>query len=601
MANKSVVFKDGIITLKPFTGTPSDLVKGLIWVDNADGLPIVYNGSSSLKLVTVSSTQTLTNKTLTSPHITSPTGLVKDDVGLGNVDNTSDLNKPVSNATQAELDLKQDLAAALTEISDLTPSNDDVLQVKSGVWTNRTPAQLKTDLALVKADVGLGNVDNTSDATKNSAVATLTNKTIVEPLIDNFMDLNEESSPSAPAAGKLRVYPKTDSKLYYKDSTGTEYQIEASSDEEIELVYRKGSDYSGQTDMLIPQFPWSSPSRKSNPADLPTGQGNDVAISPNGEFAAVAHASSPYITIYQKQGITWVKLTNPGTLPGNTCNCIAWSPNGEFLAIGYSTTTPYARIYQRVGAVFTSVSIGTAITGGVNDIAWSSNGEYVAFAHATSPYITIKRRTAGTTFTNLSNPATLPTSTGQAIQFLPNRNTVVFTQTSTGVAPEVRVYDFSSTAIGTQVANNSGTVVVGTKAKISVSSGGERLAFSGGDGLWIFTLVGNTLTLETTLALAATKSCKYSINGKYLAVTTDGSINDYVIIYEIDGTTYTPLTILPSLTATPHNGIDISLTNEWVIVAHTATPYVSFYQTDEDMPEEGIGRVIGQPRDGQVW
>jgi hypothetical protein len=33
-------------------------------------------------------------------------------------------------------------------------------------------------ITLVKGDVGLGNVDNTSDATKNSASATLTNKTI---------------------------------------------------------------------------------------------------------------------------------------------------------------------------------------------------------------------------------------------------------------------------------------------------------------------------------------------------------------------------------------------------------------------------------------
>ena len=32
--------------------------------------------------------------------------LVKADVGLGNVDNTSDLNKPISTATQAALDLK---------------------------------------------------------------------------------------------------------------------------------------------------------------------------------------------------------------------------------------------------------------------------------------------------------------------------------------------------------------------------------------------------------------------------------------------------------------------------------------------------------------
>ena len=36
----------------------------------------------------------------------------------------------------------------------------------------------KAALALVKSDVGLGNVDNTSDAAKNSATATLTNKTI---------------------------------------------------------------------------------------------------------------------------------------------------------------------------------------------------------------------------------------------------------------------------------------------------------------------------------------------------------------------------------------------------------------------------------------
>jgi hypothetical protein len=47
-----------------------------------------------------------------------------------------------------------------------------VLQRKAGSWTNRTPAQLKTDLALGKGDVGLGNVDNTSDASKPISTAT---------------------------------------------------------------------------------------------------------------------------------------------------------------------------------------------------------------------------------------------------------------------------------------------------------------------------------------------------------------------------------------------------------------------------------------------
>ena len=57
-------------------------------------------------LVTTTGTQTLTNKT-----ITSPAGLAKGDVGLGNVDNTSDANKPVSTAGQTALDLKSNLAS----------------------------------------------------------------------------------------------------------------------------------------------------------------------------------------------------------------------------------------------------------------------------------------------------------------------------------------------------------------------------------------------------------------------------------------------------------------------------------------------------------
>lgn len=62
----------------------------------------------------------------------------------------------------------------LTAIAALSPANDDVVQRKSGAWTNRTPAQLKTDLGLTKSDVGLGNVDNTSDVNKPISTATQT-------------------------------------------------------------------------------------------------------------------------------------------------------------------------------------------------------------------------------------------------------------------------------------------------------------------------------------------------------------------------------------------------------------------------------------------
>lgn len=70
----------------------------------------------------------------------------------------------------------QPLDSGLTTIAGLTATSDNVIQSVAGSWASRTMAQLKTALALVKGDVGLGNVDNTSDATKNAASAALTNK-----------------------------------------------------------------------------------------------------------------------------------------------------------------------------------------------------------------------------------------------------------------------------------------------------------------------------------------------------------------------------------------------------------------------------------------
>lgn len=92
--------------------------------------------------------------------------------------NTGDQDLSSYATTAAVAAAYQPIDSDLTAIAALTPTNDDIVQRKAGAWTNRTMAQVKTDLAITKSDVGLSNVDNTSDATKNSAVATLTNKTI---------------------------------------------------------------------------------------------------------------------------------------------------------------------------------------------------------------------------------------------------------------------------------------------------------------------------------------------------------------------------------------------------------------------------------------
>jgi len=138
-ANKKNSFTPGLFTFVD-RGTVND-AKGFVLVEgggnslgNADpkvftqfsgsgtftagnGLTLTGNSFSINTSTTadLSTAQTLTNKTLTSPVINTPTGITKSDVGLANVDNTSDANKPVSSATQTALDLKAPLASpALT-------------------------------------------------------------------------------------------------------------------------------------------------------------------------------------------------------------------------------------------------------------------------------------------------------------------------------------------------------------------------------------------------------------------------------------------------------------------------------------------------------
>lgn len=76
--------------------------------------------------------------------------------------------------TTAALAGKQPVDSDLTAIAALAPADDSIMQRKASAWVGRTPAQVKTDLVLVKGDVGLGNVDNVADAAKTFTEAQIT-------------------------------------------------------------------------------------------------------------------------------------------------------------------------------------------------------------------------------------------------------------------------------------------------------------------------------------------------------------------------------------------------------------------------------------------
>jgi hypothetical protein len=145
----------------------------------------------------LSTAQTLTNKTLTSPVINTPTGITKSDVGLANVDNTTDANKPVSTATQTALDLKLASATAATTYETITN-----VALKAPI---NNPTFTGTVAGITATMVGLGNVDNTSDANKPVSTATQTalDLKVDESLFDAKGDILVASADNTPA--KLAV------------------------------------------------------------------------------------------------------------------------------------------------------------------------------------------------------------------------------------------------------------------------------------------------------------------------------------------------------------------------------------------------------------
>lgn len=84
---------------------------------------------------------------------------------------SGDPTNPLEAAPKQYVDTKQPLDTDLTTIAGLTATTDNVIQSVGSTWASRTPAQLKTSLTLTKTDVGLANVDNTSDANKPVSTA----------------------------------------------------------------------------------------------------------------------------------------------------------------------------------------------------------------------------------------------------------------------------------------------------------------------------------------------------------------------------------------------------------------------------------------------
>ena len=199
-----------------FTGTVTGITKAHVGLSNVD------NTADMAKPVSVAVATALAGKVdKANPVFTGTvTGITKAAVGLDQVDNTSDLNKPVSTSTQAALDTKQrvltqgwgiNLASdgtiavdpsvvtgvppgdkgpitvvdantwhtnnGMTPFNALTNVGPKALlgrnEATTGALEELTVAQAKSLLAYTPSDLGLGNVDNTSDLLKPLSYASI--------------------------------------------------------------------------------------------------------------------------------------------------------------------------------------------------------------------------------------------------------------------------------------------------------------------------------------------------------------------------------------------------------------------------------------------
>jgi len=131
-----------------FEGSTTDEFETVLTVANPTADRTVTIPDATTTLVGRDTTDTLTNKTLTSPVINTPTGITKTDVGLANVDNTTDANKPVSTAQQTALNLKANLADPTftgTVVLPSTTSVGDVSATELG-YVNGVTSAIQTQL-----------------------------------------------------------------------------------------------------------------------------------------------------------------------------------------------------------------------------------------------------------------------------------------------------------------------------------------------------------------------------------------------------------------------------------------------------------------------
>lgn len=442
----------------------------------------------------------------------------------------------------------------------------------------------------------------------------LSNKSFTAPQISNYEEFVEQGSdPSSPSSGKLRVYAKSsDKSMYQKDSSGNVKKLGYNAatvnvsdiQNTLDIAFQITGDFQGEpVTLAFPQYTFSINTKLSDPATLPTGAGEEAHFSPCGEYLAVAHTTSPFVTIYQRKGIEFVKLANPATLPTGSGEACRFSPDGQFLAVGHATS-PFITIYQRSGSTFTKLANpATLPTGTVFGVSWSPNGEFLTCGHTTTPFITTYQR-SGTTFTKLADPATLPPGNSGQNSWSPDGRFLAICSGSS--TPQTTIYERTAGTTFTKLADPSGINLNSGNTAIGFSPNGEFLAIAGGNNttgtsIRIYQRSGTTFTsVFTATGADHVGGLCWDLNSDFVVF---GIADDCrIVVYRRSGTTFTLVNSVLLTGTGDFNFANVpcfSPDRQFIAAASDVTPYIFIFQTTSTMPSNPVLTMKKVMRDGQ--
>jgi len=126
-----------------FTGTVSGITKAMVGLSNVDNTSDINKPISTLQQTALDLKAPINNPIFTG----TVSGITKAMVGLSNVDNTSDINKPISTLQQAGLDLKVSNSRVIATASGLTGGGD--LSADRTIALNISGLQAKTNPSIL--------------------------------------------------------------------------------------------------------------------------------------------------------------------------------------------------------------------------------------------------------------------------------------------------------------------------------------------------------------------------------------------------------------------------------------------------------------------